>query len=105
LEVGLAYDYAQEKFWKAMDALIGDGSIQHRLAWAAMELTSLDGRDEELPEDVREEFKAVMRELTKERAVGDEGTIEATTRRLSPEEGVKLARRIFSIYTRLHGGN
>ncbi|HEY6292255.1 MAG TPA: hypothetical protein VI455_11960 [Terriglobia bacterium] len=101
----MAYNYAQEKFWKAMNTLVGDGSIQRRLAWAAVELSLLDGRDEELAENIRDEFKAVLRELTKESPVGNEGTIEATTSRLKSEDVVKVASRILSTYKKLHGRN
>jgi hypothetical protein len=104
MAVELTYHYSREKFWQAVHVLVGDGSIQERLAGAAMYLTRLHGPDEDLPEGQREEFRAVMNELTKEKAIGDEGNIQATTRKLSSEDGAKLAKRILNIYTELHGG-
>ncbi len=99
------YDYAREKFWQAVDTLAtSDRSIQERLASAALILSRLHKPDEDLPEDLREEFKALWHELTKEAAVGDEGTINATTRKLTAQQGTALASQIFSIYTRLRGG-
>jgi hypothetical protein len=99
------YGYAREKFWQAVDTLAtSDRSIQERLAGAALFLMRLHKPDEDLPEELREEFKAVWHELTKEKAVGDEGDIVATTRQLTAEQGKKLAGRILSIYTQLHGG-
>jgi hypothetical protein len=100
----MAYDYAREKLWQAVDGLVGDGSIQDRLASAAMILTRLHRPDEDIPKELREEFKAVMHALTKETAQGNEGNIVATTRKLSSEEGAKLAHRIFSLYVQLRGG-
>ena len=101
----MAYDYAREKFWQAVDTLAtSDRSIQERLAGAALYLSRLHRPDEDLPEDLREEFKALWHELTKEPAVEDEGTINATTRKLTAEQGKALASQVFSIYTRLHGG-
>lgn len=99
----MSKDYAREKFWQAVDVLAtSDGSIQERLAGAALYLTRLQPGD--VPEEQREMFTTVMRELTKEPAAGNEGTIAATTEKLSAEEGKKLAGRILSIYTELHGG-
>lgn len=98
------YDYAREKFWQAIHSLISYGSIQERLASAAMILTRLHRPDEDLPEHLRDEFKTLMHELTKEPAVGDEGTINATTRKLTAEQGGKLAEKILRIYTKLRGG-
>ena len=105
IEVRMAYDYAREKFWQAVDTLVGDGSIQERLANAATILIRLHpAGDKDVPEELREEFKAVYHELTKENATGNEGKIAATTSKLNSEQAATLARRIFSMYTRLHGG-
>lgn len=100
----MAYDYAREKFWQAVDTLVGSGNIQERLANAAMILIRLQPADKDLPEELREEFGQLYHELTKETATGNEGNIVATTRKLTDEQGSKLAKRIFSIYPKLHGG-
>jgi hypothetical protein len=98
------YDYAREKLWQAIHGLVSYGSIQERLSSAAMILTRLHRPDEDLPEELREDFKAVMHALTKEEAVGNEGTINATTRKLTAEQGGELAEKILSIYINLRGG-
>jgi hypothetical protein len=100
----MAYDDTRMKVWEAVNTLVGSGTIQERLAWAAECLIQLHRPDEELPKELREEFKAVCHELTKETATGNEGNITATTRKLSSEEGTRLARRILSLYVRLNGG-
>lgn len=95
--------YAREKFWQAVDVLAtSDRSIQERLAWAAQYLIRLNSDD--LPEEYRRELSALLQDLTKEEAPGSEGRIEATTRRLTSEQGAKIASRILSVYTGLHGG-
>jgi DNA-directed RNA polymerase alpha subunit len=99
----MAYDDTRKKVWEAVNTLVGSGTIQERLAWAAECLIQLRP-DEELPKKLREEFEAVCHELTKETATGNEGNIAATTRKLSSEEGTRLARHILSLYTKLHGG-
>jgi hypothetical protein len=98
LEGSLAYDYAREKLWQVVNTLVGDGSIQERLDKARTYLVRLHIPEEQLPEEQREEFKALMRELS------SESSFEAGERKLSSEEGAKLARRILSICTALHGG-
>jgi hypothetical protein len=100
----LAYDYAKEKFWQAVHELAtSDRSIQERLADAAMYLSRLH-RPEYLPEELREKFNALMDDLTQETATGSEDTMEATTRKLSADEGTALAQRILSLYTELEDG-
>jgi hypothetical protein len=98
----LALDYTKEKFWQAVHSLAtGAGAIQDRLAGAAQYLIRLQPDD--LPAKLRKEFEGMQHELTKEEASGDEGSIVATTRQLSPEQGSKLANRILNIYMELHG--
>lgn len=99
----MSSDYAREKFWQAVHSLAtGSEDIRERLAGAALFLSRL--RPDDLPEVLRQEFEDVLHELTKEKALGDEGTIVATTHDLTQEEGAKLAERIPDIYTELHGG-
>lgn len=98
-------DYTREKLWQAVDGLVGDGTVQERLANAAIILSRLHRPEEDFPdEETREEFKAIMHALTKEPAEANEGTIVATTRKLSSEEGAKLSSRIFSLYVHVRGG-
>lgn len=54
-------------------------------------------RPKDLPEELQREFEALLHDLTNEKAAGDEGTIQATTRKLTSEEGTELARRILHI--------
>jgi hypothetical protein len=51
-----------------------------------------------LPEEHRDEFHAIWRELTKE------GSVAATARKLSNEDGRQLATRILGIFTAIMGG-
>jgi hypothetical protein len=102
-ESSLSNDYAKEKLWQAVDILATiDLSIQERLAGAAIYLIRL--KPDDLPEALRHDFDGVLHELTKEKVEGGEGTIAASTQKLTSEEGSKLAGRILHIYTELHGG-
>ena len=72
----------------------GDGSIQSRLAGAALYLIRL--RPEDLPEELRHEFESVSYER-KRKTLG----VEDNMRKLTSEEGTRLADRILSLYTKL----
>ena len=100
----MAVEYGREKLWQAVNALAtGSGSIQERLENAAIFLIRLQA-GEDLPEEHRATFEAILHELTKEQATGDEGNIRATLANTSSERGRALAGRILSLYTELHGG-
>ena len=100
----MGLDYGGEKFYQAISALATSAApIQKRLVFAGMFLIRLKPEDD-LPKELHEEFQAVCHELNKEEAIGNEGTLEATARKLSDEEGSKLAERILTMYVKLRGG-
>jgi hypothetical protein len=94
-------NYVMQKLWGAVDSLLSAASIQDRLYNAALQLSVLNADD--FPEDECAEFSAIRHALTEHPSEG-EGTILASTRKMTPEEGAALAHRIFSLYTRLRGG-
>jgi hypothetical protein len=99
----VSIDYVREKLWQALDVLVGAEPIQDRLAYAADALTRLKPSD--IPDEEREDFHAVMHALTKYPAEREgEGSIHASVRKLTDEEGAELARKILSIYIRVRGG-
>ena len=96
----MGLDYGGEKFYQAISALATSAApIQKRLVFAGMFLIRLKPEDD-LPKELHEEFQAVCQELNKEEAIGN----EATARKLSDEEGSKLAERILTMYVKLRGG-
>jgi hypothetical protein len=95
--------YVRQRFWQALQSLVGSGSIQYRLEGAANALIYL--RSDELPECVRSEFEAILHALTKYPAEREgEGSIGASTRKLTPKNRAKIADRILSIYIDMYGG-
>jgi hypothetical protein len=95
--------YIREKLWQAVHVLAtGDRSLQDRLFYAAQFLERL--RPEELPDEIRDDFRTILDGLTDCEPVGTESAIRATTTRLKPEDAKKLAEQIVSMYTTLHGG-
>lgn len=100
----MTYGYTREKLFQAVDVLVGDGTVQERLASAATYLIRLHEPENDFPPELQEEFKAIKHALTKEQAIGNEGNIQATVDKLSNEEGRKLASRILELYIGLRGG-
>ena len=95
------YGYAREKLWQAVDTLLGDGPIQARLTYAADYLLRTMP-DKHLPAgEQRTEFEAIKNALTTEPLSTATGP---SPRRVTSEEGAKLARRVLSLYTELRGG-
>ena len=99
------YTYGRQKLWQPVDSLAtGTGTIQERLESAAMGLSGPRLFENQLPVELHRKLEAIVEDLTRTPAQGDEGSIKATTRTMSDEEGAKLARRIFSLYIELRGG-
>ena len=97
--------YAKQVSFEAVNSLAtGSGRIQKRLEYAGTYLTKLHRASEDLPAEHRDEFRDLFRELTSEPAIADEGSIAATTSKLTDEQCSKLAERILSIYTDIMGG-
>ncbi len=94
--------YTKEKLHLAVDSLVRAGSIQDRLRSAAFPLTLLQGglaapafpNDQEL----QGRLDRVIDSLTSTPAVGDEGTIAASTRAMTNEDAESLALEIFSLF-------
>lgn len=100
----MSRDGAREKFYQVIYTMTtSPASIQKRLVSAGIFLIQLKP-EEELPNDLREEFRAVIRELTKEPDTEGIGTLEATTQNLTDEDASEIAGRIFSMYIKLRGG-
>ena len=77
--------------------MVGVVSIHERLEEAVIGLVPL--RPEDVPDDERADFAAVMDLLTRHPAEGEgEGSIAASIRRLTPDECGDLAKKIWSIY-------
>jgi hypothetical protein len=98
--------HVRQRLWQAINCLVGDGPIQARLAFAVDNLVSLPPPElEHLPTELRERFDAVKAHLTKHPAEkAGEGSILASARKMTSEEGVELAKEIVSIYVKLRGG-
>jgi hypothetical protein len=94
----------REKLWAAIYSMMSSSAtLQDRLANTATGLIGLPAAND-LPTEDRAKLDAIIHDLTKEPAVGNEGTIVATTRKMSDEEATRIAKQIMELYTHLRGG-
>jgi hypothetical protein len=89
-------NYATQKFYQAVDALIGPESLQMRLTYAIDSLIALQARD--LPLGLHGDFKELRQALTREPLSDSSGILP---RKLDDDEASRLATEILRIYTKL----
>jgi len=95
---------AWEKFQEATLSLARSGPIKDRLAEAYRNYLA-DVTEEELPREIREEFRAVSRSLTRERpTLRGEDAVRATTRKMSNDEADRLACTVVRLFAALPRG-
>jgi hypothetical protein len=94
-------EYAIEKLGQAtMGLATGRGDVKDRLVSAGLTLT-IRG-DDYAPPEFRDDLVSIRRDLqVREPEIEGESRLEATVRKLSPEEAAAIAQRIFSLYHRL----
>ena len=90
----MSLSYAHEKFSLAIDGMAtSPASIQLRIADAYIsQLIRLNEQD--LPEDIRTDFRLMREQLTSRSPEGDEGSVMATVNKMSEEEATAIARKI-----------
>ena len=93
----------KEKLWVAIHVLVTrDGSLQERLASAAIGLVGVYlPSKSDLPKKYQEVLESIIRDLTKEPAVGNEGKIQATASKMSDQEAERIANEILNLYTQV----
>jgi hypothetical protein len=94
----------REILWVAVYGLsTNEGTVQERLESAAVGLCSLPGEND-LPKQYEEALSSIRHDLTQEPAVGVEGRIKSTTRKMSDQEAQRVAKEILGLYITLRGG-
>jgi hypothetical protein len=89
---------AWEKFQSATLCLARSGGIKERLTEAYRNYLALVA-EEDLPKEVREDFRAVSRALTRERPVlRGEDAFRATIRKMSNDEADQIASSVVLIF-------
>lgn len=91
-------DTAWDRFQGATLSLARSGPIKDRLADAYRKYLA-QVREEELPREMREEFRAVSRTLTRERPMlRGEDAVRATIRKMSNDEADRIACSVVRIF-------
>ena len=94
----------REVLWVAITTLVTNGgTLQERLVSAALGLGTLSPQND-LPKQDQDALDFILHELTKEPAVGGEGRIIATARKMSDAAAEQIAKEILSLYANLRGG-
>jgi len=89
---------AWERFQSATLSLARSGPIKDRLADAYRNHLA-EVREEELPREIREEFRAVSQTLTRERPMlRGEDAVRATIRKMSNDEADSIACSVVRIF-------
>ena len=89
---------AWERFQSATLSLARSGTIKDRLADAYRNYLA-EVREEELPREMREEFRLVSRTLTRERPIHrGEDAVRATIRKMSNDEADRIACSVVRIF-------
>ncbi len=95
---------AWEKFQGATLSLARSGPIKDRLL-EAYRNHLCDIREDELPREMRDEFRAVSLSFTRERPMlRGEDAVRATVRKMSNEEADRLACSVVQIFSALPRG-
>ena len=89
-----------DRFHGAALLLSGAGPVKQRLAEAfKSHLADLDAED--LPRELRAEFRSLSTSLTSGRAVGGMSVIDATVRKLSDAQAAAFTGRVVTMYGQL----
>jgi hypothetical protein len=87
-----------EHFEGAVLALVSSGTIKDRLAKAYRDHL-VEVSEDDLPREIREEFRVVARTLTRERPLlRGEDAVRATLRKMSPAEADALAVTVVRLF-------
>jgi hypothetical protein len=99
----MTMSYGTEKFGLAVYTLAtSPKSIQQRVAEAFMFSLINVNPDEDLPKELRAEFRALRDRVSREKPEYEgEGTIQATTRKFTDEETVDIARAIMEMASKV----
>lgn len=89
--------YPKEKFSDAINTLAtSPKSIQKRVCDAYI-YSLIHIKPEEIPEEIQNQFKSIIKKLTCVEAIGDEGNAAATTNEMKTDDAISIARDILEM--------
>jgi len=93
----MSLSYAWEQFYSAVRGLAMWNPIQERLCGAYV-FHLIHVKVEDLPENIRDDFRKLQAELTSGKPTGVEGTVAAFCNGLTDEQAASYADRIIDMY-------
>jgi len=99
----MPYDYAVEKFHKAVRSLAGSGSQQQRVYYALLAIDPLEPSD--LPTSVRDLFEEIRAAFKIAKPINDEGQLRASIEVMSEQELHDHSMKIVDLNDWISGHN
>jgi 7-cyano-7-deazaguanine synthase in queuosine biosynthesis len=97
----MGIDYGWEKFFNTLSYAVGSAaSPQERLESVMVGTNHLE-RDSFPDDETREAFEEMLKATTSRAAQRDEGTIRATTSRMTNDEAAKWLTKAFKIFAEI----
>ena len=94
----MSVDYFHEKFSAAVQSMAASPeSIQDRIADAYISQLHVLQPDE-LPDEIRMDFKIMVQQLTGAEPLGNEGSVKASVNQMSEDDAVSVAQKIVHMY-------
>jgi hypothetical protein len=94
----MSLGYVHEKFILAVDSMAtSPASIQNRVADAYM-FHLMHLKEDELPEEIRMDFRIMKQQLTSAKPIGDEGSVMASVNEMSEDDAVAIAQKIVNMH-------
>ncbi len=88
--------YIWEKLYGAVYCLIGTSTMRIRLEGAYATLAFIP--EDQIPEDIKQQFRDVMQVVRSEKQAGTEGKIKAAVRKMDETECNTMAKIILGMY-------
>ena len=95
-------EYGKKLLCRAICALLGDGTIQTRLANAHHHLVLLKFFSDAIPQEIWNDFSGLADQLNK---TYGEAELAHPNSTLTPQQEMALTERLLSIYVGISGGN
>ena len=97
----MSINYAQEKFYTAVLSMEkSPSSLRTRIYNAFLSFHPIRP-EEDLPEDLRADYKWIIEHLEKYEPKGDKGSVQMSLEKLDDETIKKIAEKIVDIYDQL----
>lgn len=93
--------YAWEKFYLAVENMASSqDSLQQRLG-DAYRFHLIHINPDTLPDNIQQDFHKLRERLTRDKAIADEGKVQATIQNMSTDEAAELIKQVVDMFQRV----